>query len=121
MNKMQISKALIYDKINYQVNFLGTTHIIIPEEEPNAYVIIEKDVDKYNRLWYTLYKLNNGETAKYKVNKKWAETHPFEKGDSILAVLKTQNKRKKVNNKWIEDTENQETILEVCSKIRTNC
>lgn len=118
MNKMQISKASIYDKINYQVNFLGTTHIIIPEEEPNAYVIIEKDVDKYNRLWYTLYKLNNGETAKYKVNKKWAETHPFEKGDSILAVLKTQNKRKKVNNKWIEDAENQETILELCSKIR---
>lgn len=118
MNKMQISKASIYDKINYQVNFLGTTHIIIPEEEPNAYVIIEKDVDKYNRLWYTLYKLNNGETARYKVNKKWAETHPFEKGDSILAVLKTQNKRKKVNNKWIKDTENQETILELCSKIK---
>lgn len=118
MGKRHISPVSIYDKIKYQVNFLGSTHIIIPEEEPNAYVILEKDFDKYNRLWYTLYQLNTGETAKYKVNKKWAEAHPFEKGDSILAVLKTQNKRKKVNNKWIEDKENQETILELCSKIR---
>lgn len=110
---LDITPASVYNRIKWECIYIGYTDIVVSTEPDMSYVVQLVDEDRYGRVWLTLYQLNNGKVEKLRCDKKWVNEYGVpNEGDTINAIIKTQNKRKKIDNVYIE-TEDTEDIIKM--------
>lgn len=110
-NNIEYTKSTIIEHIMYEVGYIGYTNLIDKQQDDNIYVISTIETNKYGTPFATLYQCNSGNIETYKVNRKWYNENELQVGDIIRASIKDQYKRVKVDNKWVEDKGQIETIL----------
>ena len=110
-NNIKYTKSTTIEHIMYEVGYIGYTNLIDKQQDDNIYVISTIETNKYGTPFATLYQCNSGNTETYKINRKWYSENELQIGDIIRASIKDQYKRVKVDNKWVEDKEQIESIL----------
>lgn len=111
---VDIPQSTTLDKMKYQVQLLGYTDIIEPSENDELYIVENIEINQYGTPWIVLYHICDGISETLKVNKKYYKEYPCEVGDILRCSFREQNKRIKVDDKWIESDEI-EKILKVYS------
>lgn len=101
-------KTTVRDRINYQIEFLGYTDIVIPKTDERNYCVTE-----LNDKWLTLYQLKTGITMKIKTRANVLKNNPVEVGDIIKVIeIKQEGRYHMVSkDKWVQDPNDLENIL----------
>lgn len=86
-------------RISYDIRLLGYTNIIIDDfKEDNIFVLQQINFNKYGTPFFTVYNPQSGESANYKVDKKWFLQYKLNDKDHIGSILrcafKSQYKKK---------------------------
>ena len=97
-----------YDRMNYQLECLGYTDIVISKCNKDFYYVL--NIDR-NRL--TLYQIKTGEILKIKTRSNTLIDNPIKAGDVIKVVEVKEEPRyyKDDSGKWCKDFDNMEDIL----------
>lgn len=117
-SKFNYIKITDLEKLKYEIMFLGTTEITIPNCEFYGVEFIE--TNNYGTPFITLYNISNGTSQQYKCDRKWFKEYPCEVGDILDCVFGEKNKRKLVGtddngkNIW-EESDEKENVLKVYS------
>ena len=101
-------KTTVRDRINYQIEFLGYTDIVVPKTDEKNYYITELSGN-----WLTLYQLKTGITVKIKTRANVLENNPVKVGDiiKVIEIKKEPRYYKDQNGKWQRDYDDLEDIL----------
>lgn len=103
--------------MSYQIQLLGYTNIIDTTCNDDIYIVEQQENNNYGTPFVSLYHICDGESKQsIKINKKWYSEYPCKVGDVLRCAFKEKNKRRKVDNKWVE-IEEKETILDIYSII----
>lgn len=103
--------------MSYQIQLLGYTNIIDPTCNDDIYIVEQQENNNYGTPFVSLYHICDGESKQsIKINKRWYSEYPCKVGDVLRCAFKEKNKRRKVDNKWVE-IEEKETILDIYSII----
>lgn len=107
-------KTSKYDRLNYEVEFLGYIQTVLPKMSKDYYYVTAMK-GKDSRM-VTIYQLKTGKSLTYKVRKKLFDTNPFEVGQ-ILHITEFTNDfkwRKTVDEKgkthWEQSSEREMLI-----------
>lgn len=108
VNRLNIPKTSVCDKIRYQIEFLGYADIIVPKTDEKNYYVMD-----INGNWLTLYQLKTGATIKIKTRANVLSNNPVQKDDviKVLEVKREPRYYKDANGKWAQDYDNLEDIL----------
>lgn len=102
--KVDCYEMSIRDLVHYQHEYVGSVNIISDEFDKREFIVLEVDT-KYTPV-VTLYRLTTGVTSRVKVNRKFYNEKPIKPYDVIYVdIIESKNKRKKVNDKWVESEE----------------
>ncbi len=105
------------EMIKYQIQLLGYTNIIDSTCNDDIYIVEQQENNNYGTPFVSLYHICDGESKQsIKINKRWYSEYPCKVGDVLRCAFKEKNKRRKVDNKWVE-IEEKETILDIYSII----
>lgn len=100
------------DKIQYELQLLGYTEIIDPQQEDNIYAVQSLEKNNYGTCFVTLYRCCDGLIINsIKVDKKQYNDNPLQVGDILRIVIKEKYKRIQKDGKWVEDRTMVEQIL----------
>ncbi len=91
-----LQKATDYEKVGYELKYLGYSNIILPNEPPNICGVANVDIDQWNRPWVTLYRLCDGYRDTIKVDKKWFNDNKCEQGDILRCAWRDRAKMRKI-------------------------
>lgn len=81
------------ENVKNQIEILGYTTIVNKQYPLNVFAIENIDKNKYGTIFLTLYRMNDGVSNIYKVNKSWYNQYPLEKGNMIKAVFDSKKKQ----------------------------
>lgn len=95
------------ENIKNQISILGYTTVINKKYPLNVFAVENIDKNKYGTIFFTLYRLCDGISNTYKVNKSWYNQYDVAKGDIIKVSFDSKKKRN-------GDTE---SVISVYSKI----
>ena len=109
-------KTTTQEKIKYQLILLGYTILADRNVDPNQWIISDIESSTYGTTKLTLYNIHYGAIKKYKVNKKWFQTHPINIGDCITCVLQEKNKFIKNSDGEFIRTNEKEIIVKCYKK-----
>lgn len=109
-------KTTTQEKIKYQLILLGYTILSDRNVDPNQWIISDIESSTYGTTKLTLYNIHYGAIKKYKVNKKWFQTHPINIGDCITCVLQEKNKFIKNSDGEFIRTNEKEIIIKCYKK-----
>lgn len=109
-------KTTTQEKIKYQLILLGYTILADRNVDPNQWIISDIESSTYGTTKLTLYNIHYGAIKKYKVNKKWFQTHPINIGDCITCVLQEKNKFIKNSDGEFIRTNEKEIIIKCYKK-----
>lgn len=93
------------DEICYQLGIVGYTDLIDESANGNYYTVSNIEKNQYGTVFATLYRLVDGSQITLKVSKKIYNDYPCECGDVIETAIMEQNKKIKVDNKWVDKNE----------------
>lgn len=102
-----------YDLIRNQIEVMGYTMLTEPNAPMNYFALQAVEVNKYGTPFVKLYRLYDGGIIERKMDKKYFEEHPFDKGSDgkyimgqiVKCVFKPKEKRHKIDGKWIPSGE----------------
>lgn len=109
-------KTTTQEKIKYQLILLGYTILADRNVDPNQWIISDIESSTYGTTKLILYNIHYGAIKKYKVNKKWFQTHPINIGDCITCVLQEKNKFIKNSDGEFIRTNEKEIIVKCYKK-----
>lgn len=109
-------KTTTQEKIKYQLILLGYTILSDRNVDPNQWIISDIESSTYGTTKLILYNIHYGAIKKYKVNKKWFQTHPINIGDCITCVLQEKNKFIKNSDGEFIRTNEKEIIVKCYKK-----
>lgn len=90
-----IPKTSIYQRIKWQIEFLGYSTINDPSIDPSYWMVVDVESGPYERKDATLYNICYGVTRQYRLNKKFNAKHEMQPLTLIQAVLHEKPKMKK--------------------------
>lgn len=90
-----IPKTSIYQRIKWQIEFLGYSTINDPSIDPSYWMIVDVESGPYERKDATLYNICYGVTRQYRLNKKFNAKHEMQPLTLIQAVVHEKPKMKK--------------------------
>ena len=90
-----IPKTSIYQRIKWQIEFLGYSTLNDPSVDPSYWIVVDVESGAYNRKDATLYNICYGVTRQYRVNKKFNQSHEINPLTLIQAVVNEKPKMKK--------------------------
>ncbi len=96
INNANLQKATDYEKVGYELKYLGYSNIILPNEPNNICGVANVDIDQWNRPWVTLYRLCDGYSDTVKVDKKWFNDNKCGQGDILRCAWRDRAKMRKV-------------------------
>lgn len=90
-----IPKTSIYQRIKWQIEFLGYSTINDPSIDPSYWMVVDVESGPYERKDTTLYNICYGVTRQYRLNKKFNAKHEMQPLTLIQAVVHEKPKMKK--------------------------
>lgn len=90
-----IPKTSIYQRIKWQIEFLGYSTLNDPSIDPSYWIVVDIESGAYNRKDATLYNICYGVTRQYRLNKKFNAKHEMQPLTLIQAVVHEKPKMKK--------------------------
>lgn len=90
-----IPKTSIYQRIKWQIEFLGYSTINDPSIDPSYWMVVDIESGLYERKDATLYNICYGVTRQYRLNKKFNAKHEMQPLTLIQAVVHEKPKMKK--------------------------
>ena len=90
-----IPKTSIYQRIKWQIEFLGYSTLNDPSIDPSYWMVVDIESGPYERKDATLYNICYGVTRQYRVNKKFNAKHEMQPLTLIQAVVHEKPKMKK--------------------------
>lgn len=90
-----IPKTSIYQRIKWQIEFLGYSTINDPSIDPSYWMVVDVESGPYERKDATLYNICYGVTRQYRLNKKFNAKHEMQPLTLIQAVVHEKPKMKK--------------------------
>lgn len=90
-----IPKTSIYQRIKWQIEFLGYSTINDPSIDPSYWMVVDVESGTYERKDATLYNICYGVTRQYRLNKKFNAKHEMQPLTLIQAVVHEKPKMKK--------------------------
>lgn len=91
----QISKTSIYQRIKWQIEFLGYSTINDHFVDPSYWMVVDIESGPYERKDATLYNVCYGVTRQYRLNKKFNAKHEINPLTLIQAVVHEKPRMKK--------------------------
>ena len=90
-----IPKTSIYQRIKWQIEFLGYSTLNDPSIDPSYWIVVDIKSGPYERKDATLYNICYGVTREYRLNKKFNAKHEMQPLTLIQAVVNEKPKMKK--------------------------
>ena len=90
-----IPKTSIYQRIKWQIEFLGYSTLNDPSVDPSYWMVVDIESGPYERKDATLYNICYGVTRQYRLNKKFNAKHEMQPLTLIQAVVNEKPKMKK--------------------------
>lgn len=90
-----ITKTSIYQRIKWQIEFLGYSTLNDPSIDPSYWMVVDIESGPYERKDATLYNICYGVTRQYRLNKKFNTKHEMQPLALIQAVVHEKPKMKK--------------------------
>lgn len=90
-----IPKTSIYQRIKWQIEFLGYSTLNDPSIDPSYWMVVDIESGPYERKYATLYNICYGVTRQYRLNKKFNVKHEMNPLTLIQAVVHEKPKMKK--------------------------
>lgn len=90
-----IPKTSIYQRIKWQIEFLGYSTINDSSVDPSYWIVVDIESGPYERKDTTLYNICYGVTRQYRVNKKFNQSHEINPLTLIQAVVHEKPRMKK--------------------------
>ena len=90
-----IPKTSIYQRIKWQIEFLGYSTLNDPSIDPSYWMVVDVESGPYERKDATLYNICYGITRQYRLNKKFNSKHEMQPLTLIQAVVHEKPKMKK--------------------------
>lgn len=90
-----IPKTSIYQRIKWQIEFLGYSTLNDPSIDPSYWMVVDVESGPYERKDATLYNICYGVTRQYRLNKKFNAKHEMQPLTLIQAVVHEKPKMKK--------------------------
>lgn len=90
-----IPKTSIYQRIKWQIEFLGYSTLNDPSIDPSYWMVVDIESGTYERKDATLYNICYGVTRQYRLNKKFNVKHEMQPLTLIQAVVHEKPKMKK--------------------------
>lgn len=90
-----IPKTSIYQRIKWQIEFLGYSTLNDPSIDPSYWIVVDVESGAYNRKDATLYNICYGVTRQYRINKKFNQSHEINPLTLIQAVVHEKPRMKK--------------------------
>ena len=90
-----IPKTSIYQRIKWQIEFLGYSTLNDPSIDPSYWMVVDIESGPYERKDATLYNICYGATRQYRLNKKFNTKHEMQPLTLIQAVVHEKPKMKK--------------------------
>lgn len=90
-----IPKTSIYQRIKWQIEFLGYSTLNDPSIDPSYWMVVDIESGPYERKDATLYNICYGVTRQYRLNKKFNAKHEMQPLTLIQAVVHEKQKMKK--------------------------
>lgn len=90
-----IPKTSIYQRIKWQIEFLGYSTINDPSIDPSYWMVVDVESGPYERKDATLYSICYGVARQYRLNKKFNAKHEMQPLTLIQAVVHEKPKMKK--------------------------
>lgn len=90
-----IPKTSIYQRIKWQIEFLGYSTLNDPSIDPSYWMVVDIESGPYERKDATLYNTCYGATRQYRLNKKFNAKHEMKPLALIQAVVHEKPKMKK--------------------------
>ena len=90
-----IPKTSIYQRIKWQIEFLGYSTLNAPSIDPSYWMVVDIESGPYERKDATLYNICYGVTRQYRLNKKFNIKHEMNPLSLIQAVVHEKPKMKK--------------------------
>lgn len=90
-----IPKTSIYQRIKWQIEFLGYSTLNDPSVDPSYWMVVDVESGPYERKDATLYNICYGVTRQYRLNKKFNAKHEMQPLTLIQAVVHEKPKMKK--------------------------
>lgn len=112
-NRLKEEDITINEKIKTQFEILGYSNIISPSVPLDFAIVSEIEKNSYGTPFFTLYRLNNGESETLKVNKKFLADKPIDQYDMIKTItIEEKHKKRKIDGKWIKLDETEKILGE---------
>lgn len=90
-----IPKTSIYQRIKWQIEFLGYSTLNDPSIDPSYWMVVDIESGPYERKDATLYNICYGVTRQYRLNKKFNAKHEMQPLTLIQAVVHEKPRMKK--------------------------
>ena len=107
IERIEVKKTTLIDKINYQQEYLGYISEVRPSLEDDYYYVQE-----ISGNWLTLYQLNSGDILKIKARKNALSLNPIYVKQIIKAdEIREEKKWRKVDGEWIRIDETEPILI----------
>ena len=107
-SKLKKNTTTLYDKITYEATLLG--YVSITSSDSPYWAVTNVDVNQYGTPFASLYRVSDGLTGVYKVNRQYYKEYGLNTGDIIYPLFNTKNKSIKKDNKWVQTDETYEEL-----------
>ena len=107
IERIEVKKTTLLDKINYQQEYLGYISEVRPSLDDDYYYVQE-----ISGNWLTLYQLNSGDILKIKARKNALSLNPIYVKQIIKAdEIREEKKWRKVDGEWIRIDETEPILI----------
>jgi hypothetical protein len=107
-SKLKKNTTTLYDRITYEATLLG--YVSITSSDSPYWAVTNVDVNQYGTPFASLYRVSDGLTEVYKVNRQYYKEYGLNTGDIIYPLFNTKNKSIKKDNKWVQTDETYEEL-----------
>ena len=107
-SKLKKNTTTLYDRITYEATLLG--YVSITSSDSPYWAVTNVDVNQYGTPFASLYRVSDGLTEVYKVNRQYYKEYGLNIGDIIYPLFNTKNKSIKKDNKWVQTDETYEEL-----------
>ena len=107
-SKLKKNTTTLYDRITYEATLLG--YVSITSSDSPYWTVTSVDVNQYGTPFASLYRVSDGLTGVYKVNRQYYKEYGLNTGDIIYPLFNTKNKSIKKDNKWVQTDETYEEL-----------
>ena len=107
-SKLKKNTTTLYDRITYEAKLLG--YVSITSSDSPYWAVTNVDVNQYGTPFASLYRVSDGLTGVYKVNRQYYKEYGLNTGDIIYPLFNTKNKSIKKDNKWVQTDETYEEL-----------